>query len=134
MLRVQLLSLNCHFNIIYSYLYVIYIYIYMSWVQITLGVTLSNITLLNNLLFNSYFKNPSVNLHILYVFNMYANFHINWMLFTIRFINLFLYIILNYKNLNLNNWLMDRFEIFYVWRIYKNNIIQQQILLKFSFN
>ena len=75
----------------------------MSWVQITLGVTLSNITLLNNLLFNSYFKNPSVNLHILYVFNMYANFHINWMLFTIRFINLFLYIILNYKNLNLNN-------------------------------
>ena len=75
----------------------------MSWVQITLGVTLSNITLLNNLLFNSYFKNPYVNLHILYVLNMYANIHINRILFTIRFINSFLYIILNYKNLNLNN-------------------------------
>ena len=75
----------------------------VDWVQVTLGVTLSNVTLLNNLLFNSYFKNPTVNLHILYIFNKYANFHINRMLFTIRFINLFLYIILNYKNLNLNN-------------------------------
>ena len=54
----------------------IYIYIYIwSWVQVTPGVTLSNITLLNNLLLNSYFKKPTIGLHILYVFNMHAYFH-----------------------------------------------------------
>ena len=38
-------------------------------------------------------------LHVLYILNIYANL----MLFTIQFITRFLYIILNYKNLNLNN-------------------------------
>ena len=38
---------------------------------------LSNITLLNNLLLNSYFENPTVELHVLYVLNMHANFHTN---------------------------------------------------------
>ena len=48
------------------------IYIY-SWVQVTPGVTLSNITLSNNLLCNSYFENLIVELHILYVFNIHVN-------------------------------------------------------------
>ena len=40
-----------------------------------------------------------------------------------------LLIILNYKNLNSNNWLMtsllifDHLEILQVWRIYENNVI-----------
>ena len=51
----------------------------MSWVQITLGVTLSNVTPLNNLLLNSYFENPTVELHVLYVLNMNAKFHANQM-------------------------------------------------------
>ena len=38
------------------------------------GVTLSNITLPNNSLYNSYFENPIVELHILYVVNILANF------------------------------------------------------------
>ena len=44
-------------------------------------------------------KIPSLKLYVLYVFNIYAN----WMLFTIQCITHFLCIILNYKNLNLNN-------------------------------
>ena len=35
------------------------------------------------------FKNITVRLHILYVFNIHANFYTNQMLFTIRFINLY---------------------------------------------
>ena len=57
--------------------------------KILSGVTLSNVTPPNNLLLNSYFKNLTVGLHILYVFNMHANFYINQMLFIIRFINLY---------------------------------------------
>ena len=59
----------------------------MSWVQITSGVTLSNIILSNNLLMNLYFENFTIGLHILYVLNMHANFHINQILFTIQSIN-----------------------------------------------
>ena len=59
----------------------------MSLVQITLSVTLSNVTPPNNLLYNSYFENSTIELHVLYVFNIITNFHINWMLFTIRSIN-----------------------------------------------
>ena len=57
----------------------IYIYIYRGWVLVTPSVTLSNVTPLNNLLLNSYFENPTVKLHILYVLNMHAKFHINQM-------------------------------------------------------
>ena len=41
----------------------------------------------NNLLLNLYFENPTIGLHVLYVLNMHANFHINWMLITIRSIH-----------------------------------------------
>ena len=46
-------------------------------VQVTLGVTLSNVTLPNNLLLNSYFENPTVDLHVFHVLNTHANFHVN---------------------------------------------------------
>ena len=59
----------------------------MSCVQVILNVTLSNITPLNNLLINLYFENFIVRLYVLYVLNMHANFHINWILFTTLFIN-----------------------------------------------
>ena len=49
----------------------------MGWVQVTPGVTLSNVTPQNNLLLNSYFENPIDELYVLYVFNMYVNFHAN---------------------------------------------------------
>ena len=39
------------------------------------------------MLLNSYFENLTVGLHVLYVFNMHANFYANKMLFTIQFIN-----------------------------------------------
>ena len=55
----------------------------MNWVEVTPGVTLSNVAQSNNLLLNLYFENPTVELHILYVFNIHANLHINRMLFTI---------------------------------------------------
>ena len=49
----------------------------MSWVQVTPGVILSNITPPNNLLQNSYFENFTVELHVLYILNIHANFHVN---------------------------------------------------------
>ena len=36
---------------------------------------------------NLYFENSTVGLHVLYVLNIHANFHTNWMLFTIQSIN-----------------------------------------------
>ena len=55
----------------------------MSYVQVTLSVTLNNVIPPNDLLLNSYFKNLTVKLHVLYVLNMHANFHANGMLFTL---------------------------------------------------
>ena len=51
----------------------------VGWVQGTPGVTLSNVTPPNNLLLNSYFENPTVELYVLYVLNMHTNFHANRM-------------------------------------------------------
>ena len=68
---------------------ILYIYIYIGWVQVTHGITLNNVTPLNNLLWNSSFKNLTVNLHVLHVLNIHANFHTNRILFTIRSINSF---------------------------------------------
>ena len=50
----------------------------MGLVQVTIDVTLKNVTPTNNLL-NSYFENPIVGSHFLYILNMYANFHANQM-------------------------------------------------------
>ena len=61
----------------------------MSLVQVKSSVAQSNVTPLNNLLLNLYFENLTVELHVLYVFNMHANFYTNQMLFTIRSINLY---------------------------------------------
>ena len=36
---------------------------------------------------NLYFENSTIGLHVLYVQNMYTNFHTNQILFTIQFIN-----------------------------------------------
>ena len=57
----------------------------MSWVHVIFSVTLSNVTSTNNLLYNLYFENLTIELHILYVLNI----HVNWMLFTIQSINLY---------------------------------------------
>ena len=51
----------------------------LGCVQVTPGITISNITPSDNLLLNSYFENPTVKLHILYVFNMHTNLHANLM-------------------------------------------------------
>jgi len=61
----------------------IYIYIYIGWIQILLGVTLSNIIPPNNLLLISFFENLTIELHILYVLNMHVIFHVNQILFLI---------------------------------------------------
>ena len=55
----------------------------MGWVQVTFGISLSNVTLPDNLLLNSYFENLIIGLYLLYVFTMHANFYTNQMLFTI---------------------------------------------------
>ena len=46
------------------------------------------------------FENLIVVLQVLYVLNKYVKFCLNWMSFTIQSINLFLCIILDYKNMN----------------------------------
>ena len=65
----------------------------MGWVQVTIGVILSSVTPLNILLLNSYFGNLTDALHVLYVFNMHVNFHINRMSFTISSIKTFFYVL-----------------------------------------
>ena len=57
----------------------VYIYIYMSWNQFTRSITLSDVTSLNSFLLNSYFENSTVELHVLYVINIHAKFHVNQM-------------------------------------------------------
>ena len=44
-------------------------------------------------LLNAKFENLTIGLRFLYVYNMHVKFHSNQMLFTIRSINLFLYMI-----------------------------------------
>ena len=39
-------------------------YIYMGWIRVILDVTLSNVTPSNNLLFNSFFENSTVELYV----------------------------------------------------------------------
>ena len=63
---------------LYTCTLIIYIYIY-GWVHITSSITLKNVTSPNNLLLNSYFENSIVELHVQYVLNIHANFHINQM-------------------------------------------------------
>ena len=53
-------------------------YIYRGWAQVIPSVILNNIKLPNNLLLTSYFENSTIRLYVLYVLNMYTNFHINW--------------------------------------------------------
>ena len=55
----------------------------MSCIQVTFIVILNDVILFNNLLWNSYFENLTIELYVLYAFNI----HVNWMLFTIRSIN-----------------------------------------------
>ena len=55
----------------------------MDWVQVTPSVTLSNVIQFNKLLLNSYLVNLIIGLHVLYVFNLHANFYTNQMLLTI---------------------------------------------------
>ena len=53
----------------------------IKWLDLEKGAVnnlLLNVTPTNNLLLNSYFENPTVELHVLYVLNMHANFHANW--------------------------------------------------------
>ena len=53
----------------------IYIYIYMSWVQVKPGVTLSDITPLNNLLLDANFDKSTVGLNYIHILSMLAKFH-----------------------------------------------------------
>ena len=46
----------------------------------------------------TYFEILIIELYVFYTFKTHVKFHVNQMLFTIRSINLFLYIILDYKN------------------------------------
>ena len=58
----------------------------------------------------TFFENLTIELHVLYILNTHVKFLVNWMLFTISSINLFLYIILNYKNLKFK-YLIDDIDI-----------------------
>ena len=51
----------------------------LGLVQVALNVTQKNVTPTNNLLFNSYFQNLTVGLHVIFVINMHANFQANRM-------------------------------------------------------
>ena len=58
----------------------------------------------------THFENLTVELIVLNVLKTQVKFHVNWILFTIRFINLFLCIILDYKNLKFK-YFIDKITI-----------------------
>ena len=73
----------------YNSTYAIYIYIYRererereSWVQVTLDVTLSNITQLNIFQFDVNFDKSTIRLHYLHIFSILAKFQGNQRLIT----------------------------------------------------
>ena len=70
----------------------------MGWVQVTPSVTLSNIIPHNNLLLNSYFENPTIELYIL---KMHANFHSDLIYHSIH--KLIFYLLFKLQKLELNN-------------------------------
>ena len=47
----------------------------MSWVQVTPGVTLSDITKLNNLLLDANFDKSTAGLYYIHILSMLAKFH-----------------------------------------------------------
>ena len=49
----------------------------------------------------TYFEKLTVKLHVLYIFNIFVKFRVNWTLFIIRFINLFF----------MHNFRLQKFEI-----------------------
>ena len=51
-----------------------HIYIY-SWVQVTPGITLSNITPLNKLLLDANFDKSTIGLHYIHIISMLTKFH-----------------------------------------------------------
>ena len=57
-----------------SYKSLKFIYKKMSWVQVTLGVTLCNITLLNIFLIGCKFDKSTVGLHYLCIFSIFTKF------------------------------------------------------------
>ena len=56
----------------------------MSRIQVTPSAILSNVIPPNNLSLNSYFEHSTIGLYVLYVLNVYVNFHANRILFTIN--------------------------------------------------
>ena len=63
----------------YTYIHT-YIYIYIErererWVQVTLSVTLRDVTQLNNLLLNVNFDKSTIGLHYIHILSMLAKFH-----------------------------------------------------------
>ena len=46
-----------------------------SWVQVTLGITLSDISPLNNLLLDTNFDKSTIGLHYIHILSMLAKFH-----------------------------------------------------------
>ena len=80
---------------------------------------------------NSYFENFTVELHVLYAFDMHANFYTNHMLFTIQSINSYFMQYFKLEKLEFKKLINDmtidlcHLEILQIWRIYKDNVIQQ---------
>ena len=61
----------------------------------------------------TYFEILIIELYVFYAFKTHVKFHVNQMLFTIRSINLFLYIILDYKNSKFKHWIDN--IVIYLW-------------------
>ena len=63
------------------------------------------IALLNKINITTYFENLTVELYFLYALNTHVKFCINWILFTIWSISLYLCILLKYKNLQFKKFI-----------------------------
>ena len=81
---------------------------------VTLGSTKFVAKLCIKINMTIYFKNLTVELHILYILNKYVKYFTNWILFKLRPINYYLCIFLDYKNSKFKHFI-DNIAINYLF-------------------
>ena len=75
----------------------------------------------------TYFENLIIEFHGLFVLKTHVKFHVNQMLFTIWFINLNFYVILDYKNSKFKDLIDDIIiDIWYFWIFVSTEYIRKK--------
>ena len=97
--------------------------------NLTTNFNYSTTTPNNKINMTIYFKNLTIRLHVLYILNIYIKFRANRMLFITRFINLFLRIITDYKNLKFKYLIGYSYWSLIFWKFCKHREYMKKIMV-----